>query len=266
MRTRSTTLPILWSLQKRRTGVPAKQLCSVQRTWKFGLRHPASPGRELCLGSSRRQRTGVSGCRISGQGSRRLGVGGNHDAAERTSVRSVWQQRFGAHRIFGTFGPNGRSIAALRASKKPDWRELGRVRACRLWPCRKREQESLLWSGLQQLGHGDVEGHDDHERVKLQFRTEVFNVFNRTQFDQPGNLYQDQGTFGFSTETISRADGTTSARQMQFGLKFCSKDHLPQRTRRSTAERRLPPCFSVPSVVNFLFLISQTSGSGWPHP
>jgi hypothetical protein len=58
------------------------------------------------------------------------------------------------------------------------------------------------------------------ERVKLQFRTEVFNLFNRTQFDQPGNLLQDQGTFGFSTQTISRADGTTSARQMQFGLKL----------------------------------------------
>ncbi len=58
------------------------------------------------------------------------------------------------------------------------------------------------------------------ERVTLQFRTEVFNVFNRTQFDQPGNLYQNPGAFGFSTETISRADTTTSARQMQFGLKL----------------------------------------------
>jgi len=58
------------------------------------------------------------------------------------------------------------------------------------------------------------------ERVKLQLRTEVFNVFNRTQFGQPGNLYQSPGTFGFSTDTISRSDGTTSARQMQFGLKL----------------------------------------------
>jgi hypothetical protein len=58
------------------------------------------------------------------------------------------------------------------------------------------------------------------EQVKLQFRTEVFNVFNRTQFDQPGNLYQSPGTFGFSTQTLSRSDGTTSARQLQFGLKL----------------------------------------------
>jgi hypothetical protein len=58
------------------------------------------------------------------------------------------------------------------------------------------------------------------ERVKLQFRTEVYNVFNRTQFDQPGNLIQSPGTFGFSTATLSRADGTTSARQLQFGLKL----------------------------------------------
>jgi len=58
------------------------------------------------------------------------------------------------------------------------------------------------------------------ERLKLQFRTEVFNLFNRTQFDQPGNLYQDPGTFGFSTATISQPDGTTSARQLQFGLKL----------------------------------------------
>jgi hypothetical protein len=58
------------------------------------------------------------------------------------------------------------------------------------------------------------------ERVNLQFRTEVYNIFNRTQFDQPDNLLQDGSLFGFSSQTLTRADGTTSARQMQFGLKL----------------------------------------------
>jgi hypothetical protein len=58
------------------------------------------------------------------------------------------------------------------------------------------------------------------ERVNLQFRTEVFNIFNRTQFDQPDNLLQDGELFGFSTQTVTRSDGTTSARQLQFGLKL----------------------------------------------
>ena len=58
------------------------------------------------------------------------------------------------------------------------------------------------------------------ERLKLEARWEVYNVFNRTQFFQPGNLLQDTETFGLSTATITRADGTTSARQMQLGLKL----------------------------------------------
>jgi len=58
------------------------------------------------------------------------------------------------------------------------------------------------------------------ERMKMELRWEVYNVFNRTQFAQPGNLFQDPQTFGFSTSTLTRADSTTSARQMQLGLKF----------------------------------------------
>jgi hypothetical protein len=58
------------------------------------------------------------------------------------------------------------------------------------------------------------------ERVKLQFRAEAFNLFNRTQFAQPGNLLQVPATFGFSTSTINNPDATTSARQLQFALKL----------------------------------------------
>ena len=58
------------------------------------------------------------------------------------------------------------------------------------------------------------------ERVKLETRIETYNLFNRVQFDQPGNQIQDPSTFGLSTNTITRADGTTSARQLQVAMKL----------------------------------------------
>jgi hypothetical protein len=57
------------------------------------------------------------------------------------------------------------------------------------------------------------------ERVKLQFRLEAYNLFNHTQFAQPDNFLSDS-TFGQSLSTITRADGTTSARQLQVALKL----------------------------------------------
>ena len=58
------------------------------------------------------------------------------------------------------------------------------------------------------------------ERVGLEFRTEAYNLFNRVQFGQPGNLTSDPGTFGQSTSEVRRADETSGARQLQFGLRL----------------------------------------------
>jgi hypothetical protein len=58
------------------------------------------------------------------------------------------------------------------------------------------------------------------ERFSLQIRSEFYNLFNHPQFFQPGNLLSSPGTFGLSTTTITRSDGTTSARQIQLALKL----------------------------------------------
>ena len=58
------------------------------------------------------------------------------------------------------------------------------------------------------------------ERLKLQLRFEFYNLFNRVWFRQPDNLISDVGTFGTSTATATQPDASTSARQIQFGLKL----------------------------------------------
>jgi Carboxypeptidase regulatory-like domain len=58
------------------------------------------------------------------------------------------------------------------------------------------------------------------ERVQMQLRFEVYNLFNRVQFSQPGNNLANPGTFGISTTTLTRSDGTSSNRQIQLALKL----------------------------------------------
>jgi hypothetical protein len=58
------------------------------------------------------------------------------------------------------------------------------------------------------------------ERLHAQLRFEFYNLFNRVQFTQPDNKLIDTGTFGYSTTTVTRPDGTSSNRQIQLALKL----------------------------------------------
>ncbi|HEX4803058.1 MAG TPA: TonB-dependent receptor, partial [Myxococcaceae bacterium] len=58
------------------------------------------------------------------------------------------------------------------------------------------------------------------ERATLELRTEAYNLFNRVQFGQPVNHTSDSLAFGQSTSEVRRADGTSGARQIQFGVKL----------------------------------------------
>ena len=51
------------------------------------------------------------------------------------------------------------------------------------------------------------------ERLRAQFRSEFFNIFNHTQFATPAVAF-GLGTFGTITSTVN------SSRQIQFALKF----------------------------------------------
>jgi hypothetical protein len=58
------------------------------------------------------------------------------------------------------------------------------------------------------------------QRFRMQIRAEFFNLLNHPQFRQPGSVIENPGTFGLSTQTLTRPNGTTSARQIQLALKL----------------------------------------------
>jgi hypothetical protein len=57
------------------------------------------------------------------------------------------------------------------------------------------------------------------ERFSVEFRSEFYNVFNHPNF-QPPDDYVGDTDFGQSTAEVGRNDGTTGARQLQFGMKL----------------------------------------------
>ena len=57
------------------------------------------------------------------------------------------------------------------------------------------------------------------ENVKLQFRTEVFNIFNFVNFDQPDANLMDP-TFGRMLSTVATPNPPVTSRQIQFALKL----------------------------------------------
>jgi len=60
------------------------------------------------------------------------------------------------------------------------------------------------------------------ERLQLETRFESYNLFNRPQFQNPGNPGNQLGSanFGMVTSTLTQPDGTTSARQIQVAMKL----------------------------------------------
>jgi len=58
------------------------------------------------------------------------------------------------------------------------------------------------------------------ERFIVEFRSEYYNLFNHPNFQQPDGSITDGALFGQSSAEVGRNDGTTGARQLQFGMKL----------------------------------------------
>ena len=58
------------------------------------------------------------------------------------------------------------------------------------------------------------------ERQKIQFRAELFNIFNHPQFSNPNAALNNLPLFGQTTSTVSTVEGFDTHRQIQFGLRY----------------------------------------------
>jgi len=78
----------------------------------------------------------------------------------------------------------------------------------------------LLGPGSATLDFSALKDFSITERVRLQFRSELFNVLNHTNFSTPNPVvYTAANSAPSSTAGVITATATTS-RQIQFGLKL----------------------------------------------
>ena len=74
-------------------------------------------------------------------------------------------------------------------------------------------RNTLTGPGLSSLDFSIVKDFDTSESTRLQFRTELFNALNHSNFALPGRFF---GTPGFGVVSST----TSAARQIQFGLRY----------------------------------------------
>jgi len=60
-----------------------------------------------------------------------------------------------------------------------------------------------------------------NEQFRLQFRAEIFNIFNHENFGNPvNNVFSASGAYNASAGTITTTNVGSTPRQIQFGLKL----------------------------------------------
>ena len=82
-------------------------------------------------------------------------------------------------------------------------------------------RNALSGPGLWQVNVGLAKAVAFTEQVGLQFRAEVFNLFNRAQYGQPNASLSTPGNFGVITTTVNEgATGSGTPRQIQLAVRI----------------------------------------------
>jgi hypothetical protein len=76
----------------------------------------------------------------------------------------------------------------------------------------------IIGPGFQTVDFSVLKNTKINERLRVQFRTEIFDLFNHANFGQPTRVFGS--TFGQITNTRFPTGDSGSSRQLQFALKF----------------------------------------------
>jgi hypothetical protein len=90
-------------------------------------------------------------------------------------------------------------------------------------------RNSLEGPGLAQFDLGISKNFSLTETAQIQFRTEIFNLFDRANFAMPGNLEVFAGVNPYGTGRVNPSSGiitntTTTSRQIQLALKILFRE------------------------------------------
>jgi hypothetical protein len=129
----------------------------------------------------------------------------SNDGDTRNPVRPSWNPSFAGPVILG--GPN--RYFNPNAFIQPAAGTYGNV-----------GRNVLQGAGLSQTDFSLTKKVMFTERLNLQFRAELFNIFNHTNFNTPNPVVYAASTGGFSPTAGVITSTSTSSRQIQFGLKL----------------------------------------------
>jgi hypothetical protein len=77
----------------------------------------------------------------------------------------------------------------------------------------------VIGPGFNNVDFSVLKNTNITESVRVQFRTEIFDLFNHTNFGQPGGVVGSTN-FGRITNTRFPTGDSGSSRQLQFALKL----------------------------------------------
>jgi len=187
----------------------ARHIAVINGTYEL----PFGDGHKLFAAGHNLRRKLVSGWTLSGVETLQsgfpftpqLGFNPANNGDSRNPIRPSWNPAFGGHVILGApdqyFNPN-----AFVLPPPGTYGNIGR--------------DVLTGPGIATLDLSAAKNTSISEKLKLQFRAEFFNIFNRANFGTPNAVVFSSASVAPSSTAGVITSTSTTSRQIQFGLKL----------------------------------------------